>query len=409
MDLRGSDVRQSAPLRNSVLWYTDISSRVLRGHGPLSASRGKRAISALPTETEVRASTGSSNCLAIWRLILRLGILIAGIAVSLAAMGSAHARDQISMVGSSTVYPFATIVAEKFGQSSKFKTPVIESTGSGGGLKLFCAGIGLEHPDITNASRAIKSSEKELCKSNGVEFQEFIVGNDGLAFANSNKSERFEVSIAHIAAALAAELPGGGVADSTGLSKNQLKTWDQVDDFVAKQGVAKTGLPNQPISIMVPPPTSGTRDATGSLFMKAGFKKLGIKGDAYKKLREDGMAIEMGENDALIVEKLTADPDMLGIFGYSFFDQNRDKVQASIIDGVELDFDNIASYKYPGARPLFLYVKKQHVGVIPGLREFVSEFISEKAMGMDGYLFPAGLVPLSEKDFSEQKSRLGNL
>ena len=340
---------------------------------------------------------------------MRFGILVAGLAISLSISGAAQARDQVSMVGSSTVYPFATIVAEKFGQSGRFKTPVIESTGSGGGLKLFCAGVGLEHPDITNASRAIKSSEVELCKSNNVEFQEFVVGNDGLAFANSNKAERFEVSIAHIAAALAAELPGGGVSDSAEMAENQLQTWDQVDAFVARMGGRKTGLPGKPISVMVPPPTSGTRDATGSLFMKAGFKKLGIEGDAYKKLREDGRAIEMGENDSLIVEKLTADPDMLGIFGYSFFDQNRDKVQASIIDGVELNFDNIASYKYPGARPLFVYVKRQHVGVVPGLREFVEEFVSEKAMGLDGYLFPAGLVPLSDGDFAKQKSNLGNL
>ena len=338
---------------------------------------------------------------------MRSGRFLAGLAMSLFVVGAAHARDQVSMVGSSTVYPFATMVAEKFGQSSGFKTPVIESTGSGGGLKLFCAGVGLEHPDITNSSRAIKSTEVELCGSNGVEFQEFVVGNDGLAFANANTAHRFEVSIAHIAAALAAELPGGGVTDSAGLAPNQLMTWDQVDAFVAKRGVRKTNLPVQPVSIMVPPPTSGTRDATGSLFMKAGFKKMGIEGDGYKQLREDGRAIEMGENDALIVEKLAADPDMLGIFGYSFFDQNRDKVQAAVIDGVELDFGSIASYDYPGARPLYIYVKKQHVGVVPGLGEFVSEFISEKAMGMDGYLFPAGLVPLSEKDFAEQKSNLG--
>ena len=340
---------------------------------------------------------------------MRFGRLLAISAFALVAAGAAEARDQVSMVGSSTVYPFATIVAEKFGQSSDFKTPVIESTGSGGGMKLFCAGIGLEHPDITNSSRAIKSSEVDLCASNGVEFQEFIVGNDGLAFANSNKAARFEVSIGHIAAALAAELPGGGVSDSPDLAPNELKTWDQVDAFVAKRGLEPTGLPNQPISVMVPPPTSGTRDATGALFMKAGFKKLGIEGDAYKNLREDGLAIEMGENDALIVEKLVADPGMLGIFGYSFFDQNRDKVQASVVDGVELNFDNIASYEYPGARPLFVYVKKQHVGVVPGLKEFISEFISEKAMGIDGYLFPAGLVPLSDSDFAEQKSALGTL
>ena len=340
---------------------------------------------------------------------MRISHIIAGLAMSVAVVGAAHARDQISIVGSSTVYPFATIAAEKFGQSSGFKTPVIESTGSGGGMKLFCAGVGLEHPDITNASRAMKSKEAKLCESNGVEFQEFIVGNDGLAFANANTAQKFEISIAHIAAALAAELPGGGVSNVSNMGANQLMTWDQVDEFVAMRGGAKVGLPNLPISVMVPPPTSGTRDATGSLFMKNGFKKLGIEGKGYKNLREDGLAIEMGENDALIVEKLVADPNMFGIFGFSFFDQNRDKVQASIVDGVELNFDNIASYEYPGARPLFFYVKKQHVGVVPGMKEFINEFVSEKAMGIDGYLFPAGLVPLSEEDFAKQAAARDSL
>jgi len=340
---------------------------------------------------------------------MRISHIITGLAMSVAVIGAAHARDQISIVGSSTVYQFATIVAEKFGQSSGFKTPVIESTGSGGGMKLFCAGVGLEHPDITNASRAMKSKEAKLCEANGVEFQEFIVGNDGLAFSNANTAQQFEISIAHIAAALAAELPGGGLSNITNMSSNKLMTWDQVDAFVAMRGGAKSGLPKLPISVMVPPPTSGTRDATESLFMKNGFKKLGIEGKGYENLREDGLAIEMGENDALIVEKLAADPSMFGIFGYSFFDQNRDKVQASIVDGVELNFDNIASYEYPGARPLFFYVKKQHVGVVPGIKEFINEFVSEKSMGLDGYLFPAGLVPLSEEDFAKQAAARDSL
>ena len=336
--------------------------------------------------------------------------LVAAAALAL-TVSSANAREgnQISIVGSSTAYPFATIVAEKFGQSSGNPTPVIESTGTGGGMKLFCAGIGLEHPDVTNASRAMKSSEAEVCNSNGIEFQEFVVGNDGLAFSNSNAAMQYKISIAHIYAALVNELPGGGTnGNISNLQPNNLTTWDQVDTFVSStMGTAKIGLPAQPISIMVPPPTSGTRDAMGSLFMKAGAKKLGL--DSYKKLREDGLAIEMGENDNLIIEKLAADADMFGIFGYSFFDTNRDKVQASVVDGVELNFENISSYAYPGARPLFFYVKKAHVGVVPGLKEFVSEFISEKAMSMDGYLYPAGLVPLSDADFATQKANLNNL
>jgi len=322
--------------------------------------------------------------------------------LALVAMAStASAREHISIVGSSTVYPFATIVGEKFGQSSGFKTPVIESTGTGGGMKLFCAGVGVEHPDVTNASRAIKSSEAELCAQNGVEFQEFIVGNDGLAFAQSLESKAMPLTIAHIAAALAAELDG---------QPNNLKTWAEVDAFVAKQtNTAELGLPNRPISVMIPPPTSGTRDAMGELFMKNGWKALGFKDKGYKSIREDGVAIEMGENDNLIVEKLVGDKDMFGIFGYSFFDTNRDKVQASDINGVQLSFENIASYEYPGARPLFFYVKKQHLGVIPGLEQFVSEFINEKAMGLDGYLFAAGLVPLSASDFDKQTTALASL
>ena len=318
-------------------------------------------------------------------------IIMAAIAAILATSTMAHAREQISIVGSSTVYPFATMVAERFGQGSGFKTPVIESTGTGGGMKMFCGGIGVEFADITNASRAIKSGEKELCAKNGVTPVEFVVGNDGLAFASSNAAKRMNLGIEHIAVALSSEFA------------SEVKTWADVDTFVAKKtNTATIGLPNRPISVMIPPPTSGTRDAMGSLFMKNGYKKLGIKGNGYKSIREDGAAVEMGENDNLIVEKLVGDPEMFGVFGYSFFDTNRDKVQAADLNGVKLTFENIASYTYPGARPLFFYVKKEHVGVIPGIKEFINEFVSEKAMSLDGYLFPAGLVPLSDDDYAKQ-------
>ena len=318
-------------------------------------------------------------------------IIMAAIAAILATSTMAHAREQISIVGSSTVYPFATMVAERFGQGSGFKTPVIESTGTGGGMKMFCGGIGVEFADITNASRAIKSGEKELCAKNGVTPVEFVVGNDGLAFASSNAAKRMNLGIQHIAVALSSEFA------------SEVKTWADVDTFVAKKtNTATIGLPNRPISVMIPPPTSGTRDAMGELFMKNGYKKLGIKGNGYKKIREDGAAVEMGENDNLIVEKLVGDAEMFGVFGYSFFDTNRDKVQAADLNGVKLTFENIASYTYPGARPLFFYVKKEHVGVIPGIKEFINEFVSEKAMSLDGYLFPAGLVPLSDDDYAKQ-------
>jgi phosphate transport system substrate-binding protein len=318
-------------------------------------------------------------------------IIMAAIAAILATSTMAHAREQISIVGSSTVYPFATMVAERFGQGSGFKTPVIESTGTGGGMKMFCGGIGTDFADITNASRAIKSGEKELCAKNGVTPVEFVVGNDGLAFASSNEAKRMNLGIEHIAVALSSEFA------------SEVKTWADVDTFVAKKtNTATIGLPNRPISVMIPPPTSGTRDAMGELFMKNGYKKLGIKGNGYKKIREDGAAVEMGENDNLIVEKLVGDAEMFGVFGYSFFDTNRDKVQAADLNGVELSFENIASYAYPGARPLYFYVKKEHVGVIPGIKEFINEFVSEKAMSLDGYLFPAGLVPLSDDDYAKQ-------
>lgn len=323
---------------------------------------------------------------------------MAAIAAILATSTMAHAREQISIVGSSTVYPFATMVAERFGQGSGFKTPVIESTGTGGGMKMFCGGIGVEFADITNASRAIKSGEKELCAKNGVTPVEFVVGNDGLAFASSNAAKRMNLGIEHIAVALSSEFA------------SEVKTWADVDTFVAKKtNTATIGLPNRPISVMIPPPTSGTRDAMGELFMKNGYKKLGIKGKGYKKIREDGAAVEMGENDNLIVEKLVGDSEMFGVFGYSFFDTNRDKVQAADLNGVELTFENIASYTYPGARPLFFYVKKEHVGVIPGIKEFINEFVSEKAMSLDGYLFPAGLVPLSDDDYAKQVTARNSL
>lgn len=333
--------------------------------------------------------------------ISRLAI---GLVVVAGFSTAVQARDQIRVVGSSTVYPFSTIVAERFGKGTPFKTPIIESTGSGGGMKLFCSGVGLQHPDVTNASRRVKSSEAEMCAENGVSMTEFIVGNDGLAFANSRDGNSFDISIAHIAAALAAKLPD----DSGNVIQNPLQTWQDVDLYVAEMMQSGAmGLPAMNIRVLVPPPTSGTRDAMSELFMTNGHKKLGSYDVVGKKgsqaLREDGAAIEVGENDNLIVEKLLSDKDLFGVFGYSFFDQNRDGLQSAKLDGVELEFDNISSYAYPAARPLYTYVKREHLDVIPGLRNYMKEFISEKAIGLDGYLFPVGLVPLSEEDFAEQR------
>jgi phosphate transport system substrate-binding protein len=310
---------------------------------------------------------------------------------------AAHAqRDQIRIVGSSTVYPFATKVAEQFGRTTSYKTPVIESTGSGGGFKLFCAGVGVEHPDITNASRAIKSSEVESCHSNGVnEITEVKIGFDGIVVANSRNAAQMSVTRKQLFQALAKDVP-----DSQGkIGPNPYKKWSDID----------ASLPAVAIEVLGPPPTSGTRDAFVELVMDSGCDNWESvealeksDGDAYKRLcqtiREDGAFVEAGENDNLIVQKLEANKNAFGIFGFSFLDQNADKIQGSKIDGVDATFDNIASGSYPVSRPLFFYVKKAHVGVIPGIEEYVREFTSERAWGDDGYLADAGLIPLPAAD-----------
>ena len=303
----------------------------------------------------------------------------------------ASARDQIKIVGSSTVYPYATVVAEKFGKGGKFKTPVIESTGTGGGMKLFCAGVGTQHPDITNASRAIKSKEKALCAKNGVkDIVEIIVGNDGISFSHSVKAKNIDFTKEQLWRALAHDVDVNGKVVA-----NPYKKWSDIDK----------SLPNVDIKIMVPPPTSGTRDAWNSLVMGKGCSK-GFKtamGDKAKKgcakLREDGLAIEAGENDTLIVNKLAADPDMFGLFGYSYLVANKDKIKAAKIEGKLPSLASIQDYSYPIARPLFFYVKKSHVGVVPGIKEFLAEFTAKGTMGPKGYLTDIGLVPLDNKTY----------
>ncbi len=307
----------------------------------------------------------------------------------------ASARDQIKIVGSSTVYPYATVVAEKFGKGGKFKTPVIESTGTGGGMKLFCAGVGTQHPDVTNASRAIKSSEKALCAKNGVkDIIEIVVGNDGIVFAHSLKAKDVNFTKEQLWRALAKEVDVDGK-----IVKNPYTKWSQIDK----------SLPDFGIKILVPPPTSGTRDAWESLVMEKGCSKAAIaafdakKQGAHKKsclhFREDGLAIEAGENDTLIVNKLVADPEMFGLFGFSYLVGNKDKIQATGVNGIKPSLERIQNYSYPIARPLFFYVKKAHIGVVPGIKEFLKEFTSTKAMGNRGYLTDIGLVPLSEDKY----------
>ena len=312
----------------------------------------------------------------------------------MATQSAALARDQIRIVGSSTVFPFATAVAEQFGKSSSFKTPVVESTGSGGGMKLFCAGVGVEHPDITNASRRIKASEFEKCSKAGVTVVEVRIGFDGIVLANSKSSQPFALTKKQVFQALAKEVPIDGK-----LVANPYTNWSDIDP----------SLPNTKIEVLGPPPTSGTRDAFVELAMEGGAKgfdmlkamrkedKKAFKAAAHA-MREDGVFIEAGENDNLIVQKLEANPKALGIFGFSFLDQNSDKLQGAIVGGVEPSFENIASGDYGISRSLYFYVKSEHVGTVPGIDEFVAEFTSEKAWGPEGYLVDKGLIPLPDAD-----------
>lgn len=350
-------------------------------------------------------------------------ILLSGVvAVSLAACGSgdkgtsdttakaadaapaATGRDQIKIVGSSTVYPFATTVAENFGRSTSFKTPIVESTGSGGGLKLFCSGLGENYPDITNASRRIKSSEVERCAENGIDdIVEVKVGYDGIVVANSSKSDQMELTLRELYLALAKDIPDG----NGGLKPNDYVNWSDINP----------ALKDTKIEIMGPPPTSGTRDAFVELAMEGGCQTFDwIKAlkstdkDKYKAIchafREDDGFIEAGENDNLIVRKLNANPNALGIFGFGFLDQNGDSVQGSIIDGTPPTFENISDGSYPVSRSLYFYVKKDVVGVVPGITEYLTEFTSVRASGEDGYLSEKGLIPMNATEHAQWQSQV---
>ncbi len=316
----------------------------------------------------------------------------------LASTGVAQARDNIEIVGSSTVYPFATTVAEHFAKKTGMPAPKIESTGTGGGMKLFCAGAGIDSPDITNASRRMKKSEMDTCQKSGVgDITEVKIGFDGIAIANAKNAPEIKLSRRELYLALAKDVPTGANGE---LQPNTYNTWKDVNP----------ALPDTPITVIGPPPTSGTRDALAELGMTKGC--LLFKGmpelkkkdeDAFKKacttVREDGHYVEAGENDNLIVQKLQADQQAVGIFGYSYLDQNRDSIKAAPIDGVEISYDNISTGKYPLSRPLFFYVKNSHVDQVKGIREYMAEFASDEALNPDGYLAEKGLValPASEK------------
>lgn len=317
-------------------------------------------------------------------------ILLAGFFTSAAAA----AREQITIVGSSTVYPFVSAAAETFGRHSGFKTPVVEATGTGGGFKLFCSGASEASADITNASRPIKPSEKELCTKNGVkDVIELKIGYDGIVLANSVHGRKVALTLPQIFLALAKEVPLKG-----GLVANPYKKWSDIDP----------SLPADPIQVYGPPPTSGTRDAFVEIAMEGGckafaeFAKKYPEDESRKKachlLREDGGYVDAGENDNLIIQKLVGNPAAFGIFGFSFLEENADKVQPVRVNGALPEFEDIAGGSYALARSLYVYAKGEHVGKIPGIKEFLRELTSTRAMGQEGYLANKGLVVLKEEE-----------
>lgn len=329
--------------------------------------------------------------------------------MSTVATVHASSRDTITAVGSSTVYPFSTVVAERFGKKTDFKTPKIESTGTGGGMKLFCASNAINTPDLSNASRRMKKSEFDMCVKNGVtSITEVLVGYDGIVVANSNKSKAMNISRKELFLALAKEVPARDGSER--LVANPYKLWSDINPT----------LPANKIEVLGPPPTSGTRDAFAELVLEGGCKRFSwIKAikkqnkSKYKEIchsvREDHAYIEAGENDNLIVQKLSANPKAFGIFGFSFLDQNSDTLQGSIIDGQGPTFDAIADGSYPVSRPLYFYVKNSHVGKVPGILEFLKEYTSEAAMGEEGYLTDKGLIPLGEEKLANVRSNVLSL
>ena len=339
---------------------------------------------------------------------LRLSALYTiSICLSGSVLAAGATRDSISIVGSSTVYPFSATVAEQLGKKGAFKTPKVEATGTGGGIKLFCAGVGPNTPDIVNASRRIKKSEFEMCLKAGVkDIAEIRFGYDGIVLAQSIKAkDRLALTRHELFLALAKKVPDPKNPSNPTLIDNPNKTWKDVN----------ANLPAKKIQVLGPPPSSGTRDAFAELALESGcqsvpwIKEKKAKDEAWFKatcmtIREDGAYVEVGENDNLIVQKIEANPDAVGIFGFSFLELNEDKIVAANIDGQAPVYESIVDGKYPISRPLFFYVKKAHVGQIPGIVEYVTEFLSDKASGSEGYLADKGLISLSPADHQKAVS-----
>jgi len=337
-------------------------------------------------------------------------IMIAAIAASCISIGAAEARDQIQIVGSSTVYPFSSYTAEALGNTGKFKAPVVESTGSGGGMKLFCAGAGMDTPDFTNASRRMKVKEFEKCQKNGVkDITEMVVGYDGIAIAQSKKTAAFNLSRKDMMLAVAAEVPS---KDGSHLVANPYHYWNEIN--------AK--LPHREIRVYGPPASSGTRDAFEDMILKHLTKHIDAytklyhadkkKNKAYKKyhkIRQDGVYVPSGENDNLIVQKLARDTAALGIFGFSYLEENSDSIAAATIDGVSPTPTTISAHSYPLSRSLYFYIKKSHIGKVKGMLEYANLFMSEQMVGEDGECTEIGLIALPEKELAHYRANLKSL
>jgi phosphate transport system substrate-binding protein len=316
-------------------------------------------------------------------------------AVMAASIGTAHARDQIRIVGSSTVFPFASYVAEELGATTKWPTPVIESTGSGGGMKLFCEGNGLDTPDITNASRRMKTSEFERCQKNGVtDITEAMIGYDGIAFAQSATNDPIALTREQIALALLEKVPVDGE-----LVDNPYKKWNEID----------SSLPDREIRVYGPPTTSGTRDAFEELVLEAVTEEMeAYGGKGYTNIRKDGAYIDAGENDNLIVQKLEKDTEAFGIFGYSFLGENTDKLSGASIDGVKPEPEAIGSGEYPVSRSLWFYIKNSHADDVPAMNDYVELFMSDKMISDMGYLKGIGLIPMPQDLLEEWQTKVAD-
>jgi phosphate transport system substrate-binding protein len=331
------------------------------------------------------------------------------LAIAAVSATAAAARDQIRVVGSSTVFPYSQAVAEEFANQTGAPAPIVESTGTGGGFQVFCAGIGEAHPDLTGASRAMKKSEYDLCVQNGVtDISEALIGNDGLSMSVSRANTfDWDMTLGEMYLALAAQVPVNGE-----WKDNPYKMWNEINP----------NFPAIPITVYGPPPTSGTRDAWVELAMHKGCKQLDyVKNGGFdskwvnencSRMRTDGPFIEAGENDNLIVQQLVANPNAFGIFGYSFLYENKDKLKGVKFDGIEPNFDTIAAYTYEVSRPLYFYVKNAHRGVIPNLQEFIEEYMSDEALAPGGYLAERGMTPLPEalrKQYQESVIKAVNM